>query len=85
MYMRCHARMSAWLRRHRLPVMLQISLHCFSLGMFERLTNGVSLGPQINASHVKKSDSEIGPATSSQEGISKTKTFAQEGTCAYRR
>lgn len=27
----------------------------------QKLTNGVSFGPQINASHVKKSDSEIGP------------------------
>jgi hypothetical protein len=27
-----------------------------------RRTNGVSLGPHISASQVKKSDSEIGPA-----------------------
>jgi hypothetical protein len=52
--------------------------------MFELLTNGVSLGPQINASHVKKSDSEIGPATSDQEGAIKTKGFIQEVICAHR-
>lgn len=29
----------------------------------EKPTNGVSFGPQISASQVKKSDSEIGPAS----------------------
>ncbi|SRR6266404_1724269 len=29
--------------------------------MERRLTKGVSFGPQMRASHVKKSDSEIGP------------------------
>jgi hypothetical protein len=53
--------MSAWLRRHRLPATLEIRLHYSFLRFIEVLTNGVSLGPQINASHVKKSDSEIGP------------------------
>jgi hypothetical protein len=39
-----------------------------------RLTKGVSLGPQINASHVKKSDSDIGPFKDQPINISNLKS-----------
>jgi hypothetical protein len=61
--------MSVSQRRRHLPVRCERKVRHDAPMARVVLTKGVSIGPEIRASHVKKSDSETGPVCRERNGV----------------